>query len=356
MKKIKIGIALSGGIDSSVAALLLKKNKFYVEGFFMKNWKFFNQTECVNKKDYYYAKKISSILNIRLHILDFSDEYWNFIFLSFLKQLSSGKTPNPDIICNKKIKFNILLFYLLKKFNLDFLSTGHYSKIIKKKNIFFLKEAFDKEKDQTYFLNQINKKIKKKIIFPVSNYSKKEIKKIAILNNLINFNKKDSSGICFIENNKFSKFIIKYLNPSKGNIIYKKNIIGKHKGLFLYTIGQKINISIKNKISQKLYVYKKNFKKNILFVSKNNNKKLFINKCKISNINLFFGRKKTFMCDSKIRHGKIYEKCLIKKTKNSNNYKIIFKRKQKALSVGQYISFYNKDFCLGGALINKIIN
>jgi len=358
MKKIKICIALSGGIDSSVAAFLLKKCNFYIEAVFMNNWKTLKNSKCNNQIDYTNALYICNKLNIKLHFLDFSKEYWNFVFELFLKELVLGKTPNPDIICNKKIKFNVLLYFLIKKFNFDFLATGHYCCLKQMDNNIFLQKSFDIIKDQTYFLNQIKKNVIKNIIFPLSNYSKIEIREIAKKNGLINFNKKNSTGICFIGENNFFEFIKKYLNVMCGKIYTNNNImLGYHNGLYLYTIGQRKHLSIKNNnlLTIKWYVYKKNIIKNILYVTKNNNFLLFSKKIKVSNVNLINDKLNTFVCNIKIRHGFHNTLCLVKKCKNSNFYDVFFKKKQKAISVGQYIVFYNKNVCLGGALINKVI-
>ncbi len=349
MKKNKIMVALSGGIDSIITALLLKKSGFYIEAIFMKNWE--SETQCDFKIDLIHVKNICLNLNIKFHVLNLSKEYWNFVFIKFLRKLTLGETPNPDILCNKKIKFRILLIYIKKKLKFNFLATGHYAKIKYINNINFLEKSFDIKKDQTYFLNKLNKKILKHIIFPLSNYSKKKIKIISKKYKFINFNKKDSMGICFIGKKKFSTFIKNFLPIKSGYIkTESEKIIGKHNGLFLYTIGQKIFLNTK-----RFYVLKKNIKSNNLYVTDLNNIKLSSYKFIISGFNFYKKITTPIVCLAKIRHKVSSDICVLKKHNHTSDYIIIFKLQQKFLSIGQHIVFYTKNTCIGGGELKKII-
>lgn len=359
MKKFKIGIALSGGIDSTLVAFLLKKNNFYLESFFMTNWNFMKESRCNSKIDKLNALNTAKTLNIKMHLLDFSNNYWNSVFTVFLKELMIGKTPNPDVLCNKEIKFNILILYIIKKLNFDFLATGHYCCLKKEKNNIFIQESFDTKKDQTYFLNQIKPLVKKKIIFPLSNYSKNFIRTLTKKYLLDNFNKKSSTGICFIGENNFFKFISNYLNNKIGIVINNNNLIlGYHYGLHLYTVGQKknINYTYKSKLSSKLYIYKKNVKDNILYVTENKKNLMFCRKLIIKNINFLVNKSNKFICDVKFKHGIDRIPCLVKKVENLNKYKIYLKYPKKILAVGQYSVFYNKKKCIGGSYILDVLN
>lgn len=336
MKKQKIIVAISGGIDSTTTTLITKKCGFFVENLIMKNWEYKKHTQC-NKKDINFIKKISKQIKINIYIKDYSKEYWEKIFIPFIKKIKKGEIPNPDIECNKKIKFKSLIYDSIKKCNFDYLATGHYAKITKR-NKFNLDLAFDKKKDQSYFLYTLKNKIMKKIIFPLSNYSKIKIKKYIKNENIINYNKKESMGICFIEEKNIKFFLKNFIKKNTGDIIYEKSIIGLHYGAFLYTLGEKKKIK-----NESLYIYKKNIKKNKIYITKKIEKlKKNIIKIKIKNIKL----KKNILCEAKTRHQSLLNLCLIKLYKNQ--IKIVFKNKQNLIDQGQHIVFYKNNKCIGG--------
>lgn len=359
MKKIKIIVALSGGVDSAVSAVILKKAGFYVEGVFMKNWIAKTESSCTSTVDLKYAEYICKILKIKLHIVDFSDEYWNSVFLIFLKGLKLGETPNPDILCNKKIKFNFLLKHALNILNFDFLATGHYAKIDYIKDQRVLKTSFDSDKDQTYFLHKLRPHLMKYMIFPLADYSKKDIRSVIKYYKFLNYNKKDSTGLCFIGNKKFYNFIKMYLTCKHGRVLTRdRKHVGFHKGLFFYTLGQRKNISIKdtkttynNKI---WYIYKKNIHRNILYID-NSEVSLLSFKAEIYHITFINAVLLNLSFYAKIRHQANVTKCSIIKNYNKK-YIIIFKTRQRAITPGQYIVFYHNNVCIGGATIKRAIN
>ncbi len=358
IKKInKVIVALSGGVDSSVTAWILKQLGYHVECVFMKCWEENdNKNFCNSMKDYKDAKKICILLNIKLHKINFSTEYWNKVFKIFIKEQKKAKTPNPDILCNKEIKFNIFLKFSLNVLKGKFISTGHYViKYKKNKNILLLKGK-DKKKDQSYFLYILTQKIIKKCIFPLGYLYKKNVRKIAKNLNLINYNKKSSKGICFIGKKNYFKFIKKYINIKPGKIINtKKKYIGKHLGLSFYTIGQRKNLNINNRKTIPFFVTNKNIKYNQLIVAegiKNKNlysKKIYIKK--IHFINPKYKKFKKIICNIKIRHQqKENIKCKILINKK---IKIILKKKIFAITPGQSAVFYRKNICLGGGIIKN---
>lgn len=354
MNKIII-IAMSGGIDSSVSAWILKKIKYKIIAAFMINWKD-NKNNCY-RKDLIYVKKICNFLNIELKILNYSYLYKKKIFKKFIKNYKKGVTPNPDIDCNKKIKFKALLNYTIK-IGAYKLATGHYARIKKNNNDYKLINSKDKKKDQTYFLYKLNNFQLSKLIFPVGNLYKKEVRLIAKKLNLPNKDKKDSKGICFIENYKFKNFLNIYIKKKFGYILNSKNkIIGIHDGFFFYTIGQKKNIKVidnKNYCSQ--YVFKKNNKKNIIYVDKNiNNLWLLSLGAIIDNLNWIKKPQNNKYYKSKIRHSKSYIICFLRYI-NKKMIIIKFNKLQWGLAIGQSIVFYKKNICLGGGVIKKSIN
>ncbi len=358
-KIIKVIIALSGGVDSSVTIWILQRLGYYIKCVFIKCWEENNiiNNKCNNLKDYKDCKKICKKFNVKLYNVNFSYEYWKYVFNIFIKNQKKNKTINPDILCNKEIKFKIFIKFALKILKGNYISTGHYIIKKKKKNEYYLIKGIDKKKDQSYFLYNLTQKKIKKCIFPLGKYYKKNIRKIAINLKLINAKKKDSTGICFIGKKNYFNFIKKYIKNNKGKIININNkILGIHKGLHLYTIGQRKNLNINLGQHIPYYVYKKDIKNNNLIVVKGiKNILLYSIGAYIKNIHFINKKnnnKKKIFCKSKIRHQqKKNIKCKIYINKN----KILFNKKIFGITPGQSIVFYKKNICLGGAIILKNI-
>ncbi len=354
----KVIVSLSGGVDSSVIIWILKQIGFYVECVFIKCWEEDdNKYYCNSKIDFEDSKKICKYLNVKLHKINFSLEYWNKIFKIFILEQKKNNTPNPDILCNKIIKFNLLLKLSFNILKANFIATGHYVRKIKKKNKFMLLKGIDPKKDQSYFLYNLKQWQIKKCIFPLGNYYKNEIRKIAKNLKLINFKKKDSVGICFIGKKKYKIFIKKYIKNNPGKVInINKKTIGYHNGLFYYTIGQRKNIKIiKNKSKLPYYVVNKNHKTNELTVVKGNkNKLLFSIGLFIKKIHFIHIKKKykTIICNVKTRYQQKEIPCKIFINKK---IKVIFKKPIFAVTPGQSAVFYKKNICLGGGIIFKNI-
>lgn len=278
MKTVVIG--MSGGVDSSVAAILLKKQGYRVIGLFMRNWDSSINNDimgnpnlqndiCPQEKDYNDAKLVCEKLDIPLHRIDFVKEYWDYVFTYFLDELKKGRTPNPDVMCNKYIKFDYFV-QEAKRLGADYIATGHYAKI----KDGYLYKALDDSKDQSYFLSYLSKEQLKNVLFPLGDITKKEVREIAKEYGLITATKKDSTGICFIGERNFTKFLQNYLPAQEGNIvdIETKKVLGKHIGLMYYTIGQRKGLNIGGNLD-KLYVVGKDLTKNILYVSFGNDTK-----------------------------------------------------------------------------------
>lgn len=337
MEKVLIG--LSGGVDSSVAALLLKKMGYEVIGVTFKTLPDFDTTD---------AEKVAKNLNIEHHIIDITNEFKNIIINKFLKDYQNGLTPNPCVICNKFIKFK-KLFNELEKYDAKYLATGHYAKIINNK----IYKSSDLNKDQSYFLCQIDKNLIPKILFPLEGLSKEEIRQIAKDNNLITANKKDSYDVCFIKNG-FREFAKKNLNIHEGNIINLDNntVIGRHNGLELYTIGQRRGLNIGGS-NNRLFVVKKDVNMNTLYVASKENKYLYANKIIVKDFNYLTDELYT-ECQCKFRYHQEDIECKINYL--DNNTIEVLCNNVKAVTIGQYCVLYKDDMCLGGGIISKIIN
>ncbi|MCI6265475.1 MAG: tRNA 2-thiouridine(34) synthase MnmA [Erysipelotrichaceae bacterium] len=357
MKTVVVGI--SGGVDSSVAALLLKEQGYQVIGLFMRNWDSsinndylgnpnLNNNICPQEQDYNDAKAVCDKLNIPLHRIDFVKEYWDNVFTYFLEELKKGRTPNPDIMCNKYIKFDLFIKQA-KKLGADYIATGHYARIIDGK----LSRAVDLNKDQSYFLAYVNKENFVNVLFPIGELEKIEVRKIAQEHNLITAQKKDSTGICFIGERNFSKFLENYLPNQPGKIINieTKEEVGEHLGLMYYTIGQRRGLNLGGNNS-KSYVVEKDLKNNILYVaSGEENKYLYSTSAIIEDFN-FLTEDRPSSCSCKFRYRQKDIPIQVEYL-NGNILKLTYKS-AKAVTPGQFCVLYQGTTCLGGGMIKEV--
>ena len=336
-KAKKIIVALSGGVDSAVTAAFLKKKNYQVTAVFM------NLGQACFSTSKKQAEKIAEFLNIPFYVFDFRKEFKKKIIDYFLNSYQKGITPNPCVVCNKQIKFGLLLEKTLK-LKYDYLATGHYARI--RKNC--LIKAKDKTKDQSYFLWQLNQKQLNHVLFPLGNYTKKQVKKIASKLNLPLSEKSESMEVCFIKD-KTDNFLADHLKLKPGLIITTtKEKIGQHQGLFFYTIGQRKGIKLNN---GPFYVVDKDFKNNFLIVSKKE-KDLLKKRIIVKNVNWINGKKPALPLKVKIqiRYGQKSFSALVKKEKN---YQIVFNKPRKAIASGQSAVFYQGEKVLGGGIISK---
>ena len=357
MKTVVVGI--SGGVDSSVAALLLKEQGYNVIGLFMRNWDStinndylgnpnLNNNICPQEEDYNDAKKVCDKLDIPLHRIDFVKEYWDFVFTYFLEELKKGRTPNPDIMCNKYIKFDLFLKEA-KKLGADYIATGHYARIIKGK----LSRAVDLNKDQSYFLAYVNKNNFKNVLFPIGELEKPMVRKIALEHDLITAKKKDSTGICFIGERNFTKFLENYLPNQPGKIINieTKEVVGEHIGLMYYTIGQRRGLNLGGNLD-KSYVVEKDLTNNILYVaSGDENNYLYSSSAIIENFNFLTDDKPT-SCTCKFRYRQKDIEVQVEYLRG-NSLKVFYNH-AKAVTPGQFCVLYDKETCLGGGIIQQV--
>ncbi len=357
MKKVIIGI--SGGVDSAVAAYLLKKDGYDVEGLFMRNWDSsinndingnptLNNNICSQEQDYNDALKVCEKLNIKLHRIDFVKEYWDYVFEYFLDELKKGRTPNPDIMCNKYIKFDMFKKEA-EKLGADYIATGHYARI---KNNMLLR-GIDDNKDQTYFLSQVSKKQLENVLFPIGDYLKDDVRKIARKQGLIVADKKDSTGICFIGERNFKQFLTNYLPNQPGDIIdiNTSKKVGEHTGLMYYTIGQRRGLNIGGN-EDRLYVVGKDLNKNILYVSLGDDTSyLKTTEAIVEDIN-FISDKRPTSCTAKFRYRQKDIDVQLEYL-DDGNIKVTYDN-VKSVTPGQACVFYLGEECLGGGIIKEV--
>jgi tRNA-uridine 2-sulfurtransferase len=349
-------VGLSGGVDSAVTALLLKQQGNHVEAMFMQNWEKPDNQNCSTSQDLIDAQAICDILKIRLHTVNFAAEYWQKVFQHTLDEYAAYRTPNPDVLCNKEIKFRCFLDHA-KSLGASAIATGHYARRItidKKEHLF---KATDTTKDQSYFLYLLNQEQLAATIFPIGNLTKKEVRKIAQEAHLPNYAKKDSAGICFIGEHKFKNFLSEYLLAKPGDILTTDNkTIGRHTGLMFYTIGQRHGLNIggqKNASEAPWYVAAKEIKNNQLIVTQDRNHSALSSKKLVCNkLHWISGTKPTapFECSAKIRYRQQEQKCAVKQL-DGDTLIVDFFAPQWAITAGQSIVFYNHEECLGGGII-----
>ncbi|MAG29022.1 tRNA 2-thiouridine(34) synthase MnmA [bacterium] len=346
-----IAVGMSGGVDSSVSAALLKEQGYNVVGFFMKN---FGDTyglkveECPWLEDREDAMRVASKLDIPFHTLDFEEEYKNQVLDYFFKEYEAGRTPNPDVMCNSQIKFGVFLDKALE-LGAAGIATGHY---VRKSESNDLLKGIDENKDQSYFLYRLNQKQLSKAMFPVGNHKKPEVRELAKKFNLPNHDKRDSQGVCFIGHVDLRKFLSQKIKEKPGDIVnVKGEKIGQHSGLFWYTIGQRRGIDIGG--IGPFYVLKRDFRANKLIVTNNpKHEELYALIVKINDVNWISGKEpnlsKTY--EGRVRYREKLSKCKVKSIGN-NKYEIKFQEPQWAVASGQSVVLYNKDVCLGGGIV-----
>lgn len=370
MKK-KVMIGLSGGVDSAVAAYLLIQQGYEVAGGFMRNWDSqvnndvlgnptINDDVCPQEKDYQDAKKVADKLGIPLYRIDFIKEYWDYVFSYFLDEYKKGRTPNPDIFCNKYIKFETFRKFAFDN-GFDMIAMGHYAKKIEKDGIFYLEKSFDRNKDQTYFLSQINYEQLKDCLFPLGDIDKTEVRRIAHELDLVVADKKDSTGVCFIGERNFKQFLNNYLPSKKGDIVdvNSHNVVGHHDGVLYYTIGQRKGLGIggiKGIDPKSWFVVAKDVKNNILYVSQgDDNEYLLSDRALISNINWINMPKPTnsMHVGCKFRYRQ-QDNFVTLKFIDDDIVELIYDEPIKSVTPGQAAVFYDGDIMLGGGIIDRV--
>lgn len=357
-KKETIVVGMSGGVDSSIVALKLKKQGYNVIGLFMKNWEENTDTgHCTSEQDFEDVKKVCTKLDIPYYSVNFSKEYMDRVFSYFLDEYKKGRTPNPDVLCNREIKFGPFLEYA-KSLGADYIATGHYAQVERKNGLVYLKKAVDDNKDQTYFLNQLNQDQLGFTLFPIGDMKKPDLRALAEKYDLSTAHKKDSTGICFIGERNFKNFLKEFLPAKPGKIvdIDTGNEIGTHDGLMYYTIGQRRGLGIGGGFSEnngRWFVVKKDIEKNILYVCCGLEDCLYSSGLVTYKVNWIpkVPDKKEFNCTAKFRYRQPDQKVHVKI--EEDKITVTFAEKQKAITEGQWVVFYDGEYCLGGGIIEE---
>ena len=358
----RVIVGMSGGVDSSVSAYLLMQQGYQVEGLFMKNWEEDDNSDyCSAAADLADAQAVCDKLGIELHTINFAAEYWDRVFEYFLAEYRAGRTPNPDIMCNKEIKFKAFLEFACEDLGADFIATGHYVRRRFENGKWQMLRGLDSNKDQSYFLYTLGEQHIARTLFPVGDLEKPVVRQIAEQQNLITAKKKDSTGICFIGERKFTEFLQRYL-PAQPGIIRTVDgaKIGQHQGLMYHTLGQRKGLGIggqKDSTDDPWYVADKDLIKNELIVAQGaDHPRLFsmgliasqmhwVDRCELT---------KPLRCTVKTRYRQQDIPCLITPL-NANQLEVKFDEAQAAVTPGQSAVFYLGEICLGGAIIDSLI-
>lgn len=362
---MKVILGLSGGVDSSAAVIKLLEQGYEVETMFMRNWDSatnndvygnptLNDDVCPQEVDYQDAVKVAEKLGVKLHRIDFITEYWNTVFKYFLDEYKKGRTPNPDIMCNKEIKFKAFLDHAMT-LGADYIAMGHYARVIHKGDKHYLLRGLDENKDQTYFLSQISKQQLAKALFPIGDMQKKDVRLLAEQYDLVTAKKKDSTGVCFIGERNFKEFLKNYLPSKSGKMItIDGKVMGEHDGIMYYTIGQRHGLGIGGD-GDPWFVIGKNLKDNTLLVGQGkNNPLLYSNRIITSNVN-FFNEKPVdgSHITAKFRYRSKDVPVTIKWL-SDDQLEVRTLEPAWAVTPGQACVFYDGEYCLGGSIIDEV--
>lgn len=357
MPKKTVVVGMSGGVDSSVAALLLKEQGYDVVGLFMRNWEETGENGvCTADDDFEDVKRVCGLLDIPYYTVNFAREYMDRVFSYFLAEYRAGRTPNPDVLCNREIKFGPFKEYA-KKLGADFIATGHYCGIAHGGGVHRLLKAKDRGKDQTYFLNQLSQSQLDGVLFPLGGLEKPEVRRIAEGNGLATAEKKDSTGICFIGERNFRKFLREYLPAQPGKILtLSGEEVGEHIGLMYYTLGQRRGLDLGGRKGEdgRWFVVEKDLERNILYVSHGDETPLYSRSCLVSGMNYIptMPEEETFDCTAKFRYRQEEQRVRVRRL-GKDRAEIFFEEPQRAVTGGQFAVLYDEIQCLGGGVIEE---
>ncbi|MGJ0490592.1 tRNA 2-thiouridine(34) synthase MnmA [Methylobacter sp.] len=356
-------VGMSGGVDSSVTALQLLEQGHQVTGLFMKNWEEDDGTEyCTAMEDLADAQQVCDKLGIELKTINFAAEYWDEVFEVFLSEFQAGRTPNPDILCNKHVKFKAFLNYAIEDLGAEYIATGHYARVSEKNGEYFLLKGLDPGKEQSYFLYTLGQKQLARTLFPIGHLHKTEIRAMAKKAGFANHKKKDSTGICFIGERRFKEFLQRYLPTQPGEMRTPEGkYIGPHQGLMYYTLGQRQGLGIggvKDAPDEPWYVLEKDLENNVLIVGQGHDHPLMLhNVLEASQLDWCSNKPLTrpIRCSAKTRYRQPDQSCRLEPIGN-DRCKAVFDQPQRAITPGQSVVFYDGEICLGGGIIESKAN
>lgn len=357
-------VGMSGGVDSSVTALILQEQGHQVTGLFMKNWEEDDGTEyCTAMDDLADAQQVCDTLGIELKTVNFAAEYWDEVFEVFLSEFKAGRTPNPDILCNKHVKFNAFLNYATEDLGAEFIATGHYACVDEQNGEFRLLKGLDPNKEQSYFLYAMGQKALSKTLFPIGHLHKPEIRSLADKAGFANSRKKDSTGICFIGERKFKEFLQRYLPHQPGEMHTPEGVyIGQHQGLMYYTLGQRQGLGIggvKDAPDEPWFVLEKDLENNVLIVGQGHDHPLMLHNTLEAGQLDWCGSQpltETIRCAAKTRYRQPDQACFVEPLDGDLRVKVRFDQPQRAITPGQSVVFYQGEVCLGGGIIEAKYN
>ena len=347
-------VGMSGGVDSSVAALLLKLQGYKVIGLFMKNWdEITADGTCPADADYQDVIKVCEKIDVPYYSVNFVKEYWDGVFQEFLNDYRNGFTPNPDVLCNREIKFKVF-FQRAKLLGADYLATGHYCQVREIQGSHCLIKGVDQNKDQTYFLYAVEREVFKEVLFPIGHLPKPKVRELAAKFDLATSQKKDSTGICFIGERNFKNFLSGYIATSRGNFIdMKGKVLGQHDGTCFYTLGQRKGMGIGGP-GEAWFVVAKNHQKNeVILAQGQDHPALYADGLWAVELNwLVPPPEGTFRCKAKVRYRQEERECTV--TVLGDRIKVVFDRAERALTPRQSVVFYQGEICLGGGIISEV--
>ncbi len=353
----RVIVGMSGGVDSSISAHLLLQQGYRVEGLFMKNWDEDDGTEyCTAMTDLADAQSVCDRLGIRLHTANFAAEYWDSVFQHFLAEYRAHRTPNPDVLCNREIKFKVFLDYA-DALGGEYIATGHYARTQQQENQTWLLKGLDRNKDQSYFLHQVPEAALRRTLFPLGELHKPQVRALAAQLGLVNKDKRDSTGICFIGERRFADFLKTYLPAQPGEMrSWKGDYLGQHQGLMYYTYGQRQGLGVGGVAGypeQAWYVLEKNIQDNILVLGQEGDPGLFHQALEMRDLVLinYPDPPSQFRCQAKTRYRQPDQTCQVNYQAKSSNWRVDFAQPQRAITPGQYLVLYDGDHCLGGGVI-----
>ncbi len=353
LKTVVVG--MSGGVDSSVVALITKLQGYKVIGLFMKNWDETNPDgSCNADEDYQDVIKVCERLDIAYYSVNFVQEYADEVFKEFLSDYKNGFTPNPDVLCNREIKFKVF-FQKAKLLGADFLATGHYCQLDYSSGVARLAKAVDQNKDQTYFLYAVQKEVFNEVLFPIGHLPKPEVRKLAVAFDLATKAKKDSTGICFIGERNFKDFLSQYIQGQKGNFLDTEGrVLGQHDGTCFYTLGQRKGMGIGGPGDAWFVVAKNHAQNQVILAQGQDHPALYSDGLEASELNwLTEAPQGSFKAKAKVRYRQPEQDCIV--SVEGASVRVIFDEPQRALTPRQSVVFYLDNICLGGGIISEIM-